>query len=137
MLGAHGEDPSIRYYITIHIDADITPVLKGRTGQLFFVFSKEVSGGFIVYNQRNSVCLFTQVSKEISDEVDEKGARSMIDYAIGEQIPYNILRVSKWYSKPRVATSFQKGNCFLAGDAAHSFPPTGGKRNSFFFFNQI
>ena len=36
-----------------------------------------------------------------------------------------IKAIRPWVLAARLARSFQQGRVFLAGDAAHSFPPTG------------
>ncbi|TDZ32890.1 putative polyketide hydroxylase [Colletotrichum spinosum] len=56
----------------------------------------------------------------------EELARSTVSAAIGQDVPLEILSFRPWVLRRRVAKKYQHGNTFLAGDAAHSFPPTGG-----------
>ena len=43
-----------------------------------------------------------------------------------QDVPLNLMAVTPWSVYAQVADQFQSGNAFLAGDAAHRFPPTGG-----------
>jgi putative polyketide hydroxylase len=46
--------------------------------------------------------------------------------AVGADIDPEILDIATWRLSAQVATRWRVGRIFLAGDAAHSFPPTGG-----------
>lgn len=53
-------------------------------------------------------------------------ARSVVTAAIGREIPFDVLSFRPWILSRKVAKQYRLGNVFLAGDAAHAFPPTGG-----------
>ena len=57
---------------------------------------------------------------------DESAAREVIDRAIGAPIDYTLRAIVPWTRRELVADHFARGNCFLVGDAAHQFSPTGG-----------
>jgi putative polyketide hydroxylase len=44
----------------------------------------------------------------------------------GDDVEIDVKSVRPWTLTALVADSFQKGNVFLVGDAAHAFPPSGG-----------
>lgn len=49
--------------------------------------------------------------------------------ALGRYLPYQVRQITTWYTLPRIAQRYRSTtirNAFLAGDAAHSFPSTGG-----------
>ena len=46
--------------------------------------------------------------------------------AMGKPFEYDLLATTHWQHHQSVATEWQRGNVFLAGDAAYLFPPTGG-----------
>jgi 2-polyprenyl-6-methoxyphenol hydroxylase-like FAD-dependent oxidoreductase len=49
-----------------------------------------------------------------------------IKQAIGKDVPIEIITRGRWDLSALVATQFSKGRVFLAGDAAHTLPPTRG-----------
>lgn len=52
--------------------------------------------------------------------------REIIRAALGCDVPFEYLRCAPWRMKSQVARQLQRGRVVLCGDAAHSFPPTGG-----------
>lgn len=53
-------------------------------------------------------------------------AVEVIRAAVGADIDPEIIDIATWRLSAQVATRWRAGRIFLAGDAAHSFPPTGG-----------
>lgn len=54
-------------------------------------------------------------------------ARDILTRAVGSDLPdAEIVDIATWRLSAQVAETWQDGRVFLAGDAAHSFPPTGG-----------
>jgi putative polyketide hydroxylase len=53
-------------------------------------------------------------------------AVAVVRRAVGADIEPAILDIATWRISAQVAQSWRAGRVFLAGDAAHSFPPTGG-----------
>ncbi|KAJ5889778.1 FAD binding domain-containing protein [Penicillium tannophilum] len=114
--------------MTIHLNADLNPVIKERVGMLHWVMDPLVSGFIIGYDlSGNQVLIFNFDSEKYPVESwDEKHCREIVDAAIGVKVPYDILSYRPWVLSRNVAHSYRMGQVFLAGDAAHSFPPTGG-----------
>lgn len=50
----------------------------------------------------------------------------LIDTAIGAPVPYRLEAMVPWTRREVIAERFSAGRCFLVGDAAHQFSPTGG-----------
>lgn len=45
---------------------------------------------------------------------------------LGRPFPIEVVNVNCWRMDAVVANSYNKGRAFLAGDAAHAYPPSGG-----------
>ena len=60
------------------------------------------------------------------DHPETVDAERLITEAIGRSVPFELLGVSCWPAHDLVARSYRSGRAFLAGDAAHLNPPSGG-----------
>ena len=60
------------------------------------------------------------------EQIDALNAPEKLRYALGENIPFELLDVRPWTGHCVVAEKYQVGRVFLAGDAAHLNWPTGG-----------
>ncbi|OJZ84492.1 hypothetical protein ASPFODRAFT_681699 [Aspergillus luchuensis CBS 106.47] len=126
-IESEGED-SYETMMTIHINADLHPVVKERVGMLHWVMDPEVSGFIIGYDLGGNqvlICNF-DTEKHPVNSWDEALCRKVVDAAIGAKIPYDVLSYRPWILSRKVALAYRANRVLLAGDAAHSFPPTGG-----------
>ncbi|CAG7952011.1 unnamed protein product [Penicillium salamii] len=148
-IESEGED-SYETMMTIHFNADLRPILEEQVGMLHWVMDPLVSGFIIAYDlSGNQVLICNFDSKKCPIESwNEEYCRKVVDAAIGATVKYDILsfrpwilsrKVAKFYRDSRVFLSVSVANFLLpllfcevakivssAGDAAHSFPPTGG-----------
>lgn len=60
------------------------------------------------------------------EQIDALNAPEKLRYALGENIPFELLEVRPWTGHCVVAEKYHDGRVFLAGDAAHLNWPTGG-----------
>ena len=60
------------------------------------------------------------------EQLDSLDAPEKLRYALGENIPFEILAVRPWTGHCVVAERYQDNRVFLAGDAAHLLWPAGG-----------
>jgi 2-polyprenyl-6-methoxyphenol hydroxylase-like FAD-dependent oxidoreductase len=60
------------------------------------------------------------------EQLDMLNAPEKLRYALGENLPFEILAVRPWTGHCVVAERYQNGRVFLAGDAAHLNWPAGG-----------
>ncbi|PMD30074.1 3-propionate hydroxylase [Hyaloscypha variabilis F] len=114
--------------MTIHFNADLRPVIGTQVGMLHWIMDPEVSGFIIGYDLSGNqvlICNFDS-NKHPVKSWDEKHCRNVVTAAIGRPIPFDVLSWRPWVLSRKVAESYSVGNIILAGDAAHSFPPTGG-----------
>ncbi|KAJ5683239.1 hypothetical protein N7462_006404 [Penicillium macrosclerotiorum] len=128
-LGVESEgEETCETMMTIHFNANLMPVLKERVGMLHWVMDPMVSGFIIGYDLTGNqvlICNFDP-EKHPVESWNEEHCRKVVDAAIGTKVPYDILSYRPWVLSRKVAYSYRVGQVFLAGDAAHSFPPTGG-----------
>ncbi|KAF2150954.1 3-propionate hydroxylase [Myriangium duriaei CBS 260.36] len=126
-IESDGEE-SYETMMTIHFNADLRPVVGDRVGMLHWVMDPAVSGFIIAYDLSGNqvlICNFDP-QKHPAESWTTDLCRHTVEAAIGQNIPFDILSFRPWILSRQVAQSYQSGRIILAGDAAHSFPPTGG-----------
>ena len=130
MLGIEMEGPeALQHYVMIHFEADLRTLTEARPGVLYFLFDPATSGVLIAYDRGSTWVLMHPYNpeRETRDDFDDARCRRLIAAAIGATPPELAIRhVSPWTMSAQVAAQYRKGRVFLAGDAAHRFPPTGG-----------
>ncbi len=121
--------------ITIYFRADCSAALRGRNLGVIYVNNPDVRGffrlektglgGFLVVftvgdiNEPNA--------RFVADTVTEEVAVQLVRDAVGQpDLEVDVKDVDKWRAVAEAANSFQSGRIFIAGDAAHTMPPTGG-----------
>ncbi|KAJ6024423.1 hypothetical protein N7540_005220 [Penicillium herquei] len=142
VIGCDGAKSAVRRYLgiesegeetcetmmTIHFNADLKPILKERVGMLHWVMDPLVSGFIIGYDLSGNqvlICNFDAEKHPVASW-NEEHCHEVLDAAIGVKVPYDVLSYRPWILSRKVAYSYREGQVFLCGDAAHSFPPTGG-----------
>ncbi|KAK4949915.1 hypothetical protein LTR10_011757 [Elasticomyces elasticus] len=119
----------VLHYASVHFQADLSHM---KTGLLWFILKPEGMRVFIAYNRKNSWVYFTRYdpTKTPKTTFTSKYFEALVFEAIGKPLPdYQELGITLWTTSPKLADTYRSSkirNAFLAGDAAHSFPPTGG-----------
>ncbi|OAQ62728.2 FAD-binding family [Pochonia chlamydosporia 170] len=123
------EIPDIpQHYMSIHFRGDLS---HSQPALLHIILDPSNLGVLIPYNRKNEWVFMTQcdpttTTKEI---YTHEYCRSRIIKAVGCEVECQILENRLWTTATKIASSFRSKtmrNAFLAGDAAHCFPPTGG-----------
>ncbi len=129
-LGISMEGPdALQHYVMIHCEGDLGRFIDHRPGVLFFVFDPAASGAFIIYDDTKSWVFMRAYdpSVESAEAFDEARCRREVLNAIGdEDMTFSVRNVSQWTMTAQIAEAYRGDRVFLAGDAAHRFPPTGG-----------
>lgn len=117
-----GEGPFGSFFM-VHFRADLTPWIENRPGPIFWLLHPKASGTLIVHDPRRSHVFMTAATG-----IDDKAATIPARLAKALDIPLEveIVSIDSWTPFNQIAARYRTGRVFLAGDAAHRFPPTGG-----------
>ncbi len=121
--------------VTIYFRADCSRALRGRNLGVIYVVNEKVSGffrlektglgGFLVVFLHGD--LTKPESRYVADIIDNDLAVQIVRDAVGDpDLDVDVQDVAKWRAVAEAAETFQAGRVFIAGDAAHTMPPTGG-----------
>ena len=129
-LGIKMQGPeTLQQFMMIHFNADLKPHTLDRPGLLYFCLDPARSGTFIGYDASNS-WVFMQgwdPASQNADDFTDAYCKELINNAAGTDLGnMTIAHKSPWTMSAQVAEQYRQGRVFLAGDAAHRFPPTGG-----------
>ena len=129
-LGIGMEGPeALQHYVMIHFNADLTALTESRPGVLYFLFDPKTAGVLIAYDRADTWVLMHPFdpARETAEDFDEAKCLALINDAIGvAHDGIKVENISNWVMSAQIAEHYRKGRVFLAGDAAHRFPPTGG-----------
>jgi len=123
-------ETGLRDAVTVWLDADLSQYAAHRSGALFVTVTPESQHAVGIWTcvkpwSEWSTILFGNNPHQI--DLDEKGIAESIRAAIGDDsIEFSIRNISSWQFNHVVATTYQKGRLFIAGDAAHRHPPANG-----------
>jgi 2-polyprenyl-6-methoxyphenol hydroxylase-like FAD-dependent oxidoreductase len=121
--------------ITIYFKADVSRLMGDRNLSVVYVFGPRLQGFF-----RFSIDLQAGFLV-VNSTVDDEGARSVrigedmttptcvgyVREALGDpELPVEIENVQRWSASAEYVERMRDGRVFIAGDAAHVMPPTGG-----------
>ncbi|KAL1912457.1 hypothetical protein Sste5344_001473 [Sporothrix stenoceras] len=122
------------FYQSIHCRGNVSSLLQpdDTRATLYFCAHPEHAAGIIVYDIALSFVHVTQVNIDGNDDTKRLTADKCTDIVKScmPTLDFEPLSVTLWQTWPRVASAYSDSShnhrVFVAGDAAHSFPPQGG-----------
>ncbi|KAH8660418.1 3-propionate hydroxylase [Xylariales sp. PMI_506] len=116
------------YLMTIEIDADIRPIVQDKLAILYWIINPVAHGTIIGYDLSKKQVMTCNFDPKVHplETWDEAKCRGIVDAVLGTTTDYAIKSFRPWIMRRQVARTYRGGRVFLAGDAAHSFPPSAG-----------
>jgi putative polyketide hydroxylase len=116
--------------VNILFHADLRQWTEHRPAALYFVEQPALRGTFLTINGKDRwgflIHSLSQYGYRPMDFTQER-CTALIRQAVGvPDLAVSVLGVSPWEASAVVADRYRDGPVFLAGDAAHEMPPTGG-----------
>jgi 2-polyprenyl-6-methoxyphenol hydroxylase-like FAD-dependent oxidoreductase len=121
--------------VTIYFRADMRELIGDRNLSVVYVNHPELLGffRFSITGDSGFLAVFSTIEPggkrdtHVATDMDAVRAVTLVRKALGRSdIPVEIDNVQRWSAAASWASRFQDRRVFLAGDAAHVMPPTGG-----------
>jgi putative polyketide hydroxylase len=127
-IGLHGVG-TLSHNMAMVFEADLEQTLQGRSLALYYLQNPDFTGAFINTSEPDRALISVEYDpdKESPADFDTQRCVKLVRAAMGiPDLEVKMLEVAPWEMASRAADRFIQGRVFLAGDAAHTMPPTGG-----------
>lgn len=130
-LGVEMEGPArLGAQMGIYFHADLSRYVADRPYLLWWVYNPETTGVLITLDGRHRWTYnfaYDPATTEPESFTVERCVEIVRALVGDPDLDVDVRSARPWSMQARVATRMRVGNVFLAGDAAHPLPPTGGQ----------
>jgi putative polyketide hydroxylase len=124
-IGEHGQE-SLGTAINVQFDADLDQFLGELFIPIIWIINTDTQGAFIRDGATRWRYNFEIAPGADPDAVTQDECEKQVAAAIGDVVPIEVHHIWSWSHDLSVTDRWREGRVFLAGDAAHHFPPHGG-----------
>jgi 2-polyprenyl-6-methoxyphenol hydroxylase-like FAD-dependent oxidoreductase len=120
----------LQSFLMIHFEADLRALVGAHPGVLYWISDPDAPGTFVAHDLDREWVFMHPWDPDAEDARDYDPARCerLVRRAMDERadVAIRIVAAKPWMMTCQIADRYREGRIFLAGDAAHRFPPTGG-----------
>jgi len=123
-------DGALGNQIGVYFEADLWPWVADRPHLLWWIYNQATVGVMIALDGRKrwTYNFGYDPTRNTPEDFTPERCADIVRSAIGiEDLPLEVKDIRVWRMQARVAEKLRVGRIFLAGDAAHPLPPTGGQ----------